>query len=47
MKYGGCVGSHTTLDRLMPSVGEMGLRYNISTVFLVSDTIRPVANTAK
>jgi len=47
MKYGGCLGSHAALDRLMPSVGELGLRYNISTVFLVSDNVRSVVNTAK
>lgn len=31
----------------MPSVGEIGMRYNISTVFLVSDSLRPVASTSK
>jgi len=47
IKLGGCVGQHTWLDRLMPAVGEIGMRYNISTVFLISDSIRPVAATSK
>jgi len=47
VRLGGCAGSHEWLDKIMPAVGEVAMRYNISTVLLVTDSLRAVAATSK